>query len=90
MKRRQFLQAGAAGVGAAQLGCGTKASLPDGPPGRSAVAILKAASYKANLADILRRGFALCGLDASKVSESCSSPTWLNLPGIPPLTRTWR
>ena len=63
MKRRQFLQAGLAGAGAAQLGCESKAQLPDGPPGRSPVAILKAASYSADLAGILRRGAALCGLD---------------------------
>src|SRR5439155_14701694 len=35
-----------------------------GPPGRSAVAILKAASYSADLAGLLRRGAALCGLEA--------------------------
>jgi uncharacterized protein (DUF362 family) len=63
MRRRQFLQAGVAGAGAAQFGCESKALLPDGPPGRSAVAILKAASYTADLAGILRRGAALCGLD---------------------------
>ena len=66
MNRRGFLQAGIAGVGAAQLGCGVKASapIPAGPPGRSAVAILKAASYSADLLDLMRRGAALCGLEA--------------------------
>src|SRR2546427_527205 len=39
-------------------------SLPAGPPGRSAVAILKAGSYSLDLLDILRRGAALCGLEA--------------------------
>src|ERR1700688_2328452 len=64
MKRRAFLQAGIAGVGAAHLGCGGQTPLPAGPPGRSAVAILKAASYSADLLDLMRRGAALCGLDA--------------------------
>jgi uncharacterized protein (DUF362 family) len=64
MKRRQFLQAGIAGAGAAQLGCGNQSPLPDGPAGRSAVAILKAASYSSDLAGLLRRGAALCGLEA--------------------------
>src|SRR5712692_2637336 len=63
MKRRTFLQAGIAVAGAAHIGCATEDSLPAGPPGRSAVAILKAASYSADLASLLRRGAALCGLD---------------------------
>jgi uncharacterized protein (DUF362 family) len=63
MKRRDFLQAGIAVAGAAHFGCATEESLPAGPPGRSAVAILKAASYSADLAGLLRRGAALCGLD---------------------------
>jgi uncharacterized protein (DUF362 family) len=64
MKRRGFLQAGIAGIGAAHLGCGTQTPLPAGPPGRSAVAILKAPSYSSDLLDLMRRGAALCGLDA--------------------------
>src|SRR6202166_2385874 len=64
MKRRAFLQAGIAGIGVAHLGCGSQTPLPAGPPGRSAVAILKAASYSADLLDLMRRGAALCGLDA--------------------------
>ena len=64
MNRRGFLQAGIAGIGAAHLGCSSQESLPAGPPGRSAVAILKAASYSADLAGILRRGAELCGLEA--------------------------
>ena len=63
MKRRGFLKAGIAGVGAAQFGCSGQKSLPSGPPGRSAVAILKASSYDADLLDRMRRGAALCGLD---------------------------
>jgi uncharacterized protein (DUF362 family) len=63
MKRRGFLQAGIAGIGAAHLGCSSQTPLPVGPPGRSAVAILKAASYSADLLDLMRRGAALCGLD---------------------------
>jgi uncharacterized protein (DUF362 family) len=64
MKRRGFLKAGIAGVGAAHLGCSTQESLPSGPPGRSTVAILKAPSYAADLLDLMRRGAGLCGLDA--------------------------
>ena len=64
MKRRGFLQAGIAGIGAAHLGCSSQTPLPAGPPGRSAVAILKASSYSANLLDLMRRGAALCGLEA--------------------------
>jgi uncharacterized protein (DUF362 family) len=63
MKRRGFLKAGIAGVGAAHLGCSSQESLPSGPPGRSTVAILKASSYKADLLDLMRRGAGLCGLD---------------------------
>jgi uncharacterized protein (DUF362 family) len=64
MKRRGFLQAGIGAIGAAHLGCSRSESLPAGPPGRSAVAILKAGSYSLDLLDILRRGAALCGLEA--------------------------
>jgi uncharacterized protein (DUF362 family) len=64
MKRRAFLQAGIAAAGAAQFGCGSgQQALSSGPPGRSPVAILKAASYSADLASLLRRGAHLCGLD---------------------------
>ncbi|MGH9720119.1 MAG: DUF362 domain-containing protein [Bryobacteraceae bacterium] len=62
MKRRRFIQAASAGALAGQIGCG-----PTGTPGgqrRSAVAILRAASYSANLLDELKRGAALCGLEA--------------------------
>ena len=64
MKRRQFLQAGLVGAGAAHFGCASQNPLPPGPPGRSAVAILKAASYSADLLSLLRRGAELCGLEA--------------------------
>jgi uncharacterized protein (DUF362 family) len=63
MNRRGFLKAGVSGIGAAQLGCSLQESLPDGPAGRSAVAILKASSYSADLLNLLRRGAAVCGLD---------------------------
>src|SRR5437867_2926430 len=63
IKRRGFLQAGIAAAGAAQFGCASRETLSGGPHGRSPVAILKAASYTANLADLLRRGAQLCGLD---------------------------
>src|SRR5262252_2057379 len=64
MNRRGFLQAGIAGAGAAHLACSQYEPLPDGPPGRSSVAILKAGSYSLDLLDALRRGAALCGLEA--------------------------
>lgn len=64
MKRRQFLQAGIAGAAVAQFGCGSGESLASGPPGKSSVAILKAPSYSADLAGLLRRGAELCGLEA--------------------------
>jgi uncharacterized protein (DUF362 family) len=64
MKRRGFLQASIGGAAAAHLGCGSEPPLSTGPPGRSSVTILKAASYSADLLDLMRRGAALCGLDA--------------------------
>jgi uncharacterized protein (DUF362 family) len=64
MKRRGFLKAGIAAVGGAHLGCSSLESFPPGPPGRSTMAILKAASYAADLPGLLRRGAELCGLDA--------------------------
>src|SRR6476620_9447322 len=63
MRRRGFLKAGVAGIGAAQFGCSLQESLPEGPAGRSAVAILKASSYSADLLGLLRRGAELCGLN---------------------------
>jgi uncharacterized protein (DUF362 family) len=64
VKRRQFLQAGIVGASAAQFGCSSQESLAVGPPGQSSVAILKAPSYSADLAALLRRGAQLCGLEA--------------------------
>jgi len=64
VKRRQFLQAGIAGASAAHFGCSSQESLAVGPPGQSSVAILKAPSYSADLAALLRRGAQLCGLQA--------------------------
>jgi uncharacterized protein (DUF362 family) len=63
MNRRRFLQTGVTAAGAAQLGCASREPLPGGPPGRSPVAILKADSYSADLAGVLRRGAQLCGLE---------------------------
>ena len=64
MNRRGFLQAGIAGIGAAHLGCSQQPEPASaGPSGNSAVAILKASSYSADLAGLLRRGAQLCGLD---------------------------
>jgi uncharacterized protein (DUF362 family) len=67
MKRRGFLRSGLAAAGAAHAGCGgsgPQEKMLPGPPGNSRVAILKAASYSADLAGLLRRGAALCGLHA--------------------------
>lgn len=64
MKRRRFLQAGIAGAAVANSGCSSEQPFPSGPAGRSAVAILKADSYSADLAGLLRRGAQLCGLEA--------------------------
>jgi uncharacterized protein (DUF362 family) len=63
MTRRGFLQAGIVAASATQFGCSSEESISSGPPGRSAVAILKAASYSAELAQVLRRGAELCGLE---------------------------
>ena len=59
--RRRFLGAAAASVAGA-AGCG-RATLAAGPPGKAAVAILRASSYSVDLVDRLARGAALCGLD---------------------------
>src|SRR5438552_1742720 len=55
--RRGFLAATAILTGCAP------ASRPPSPAGRSAVSILRAASYSSELADLLLRGAAACGLD---------------------------
>ncbi len=60
MKRRRFL--GLASAVLASSGCRSEA-LPTGPPGRSAVAVLRAASYSADLLDLLTRGAQLCNLE---------------------------
>jgi uncharacterized protein (DUF362 family) len=59
--RRRFLGAAAASVAGA-AGC-ARATLAAGPPGKAAVAILRASSYSVDLVDRLARGAALCGLD---------------------------
>ena len=67
MTRRGFLGAAAASAAvtaaASSTGC-ARATLAAGPPGKSAVAILRAASYSVDLLDCLARGAALCGLNA--------------------------
>jgi uncharacterized protein (DUF362 family) len=60
--RRGFLGAAAASVAASAAGC-ARATLTPGPPGKAAVAILRASSYGVDLVDRLVRGAALCGLD---------------------------
>jgi uncharacterized protein (DUF362 family) len=62
--RRGFLGAAAASVAAAAAAGCARATLAAGPPGRAAVAILRASSYSADLVDRLARGAAMCGLDA--------------------------
>ena len=64
--RRCFLGATAASATAAAVSstrC-ARARLAAGPSGKSAVAILRAASYSVDLLDCLARGAALCRLDA--------------------------
>ncbi len=57
ISRRGFLAAAASLTGCAPT------PRPPGPPGRSSVTILRAASYQADLADVLLRGVAACRLD---------------------------
>jgi uncharacterized protein (DUF362 family) len=69
MTRREFaLLSGAAALGAygsVKLQKIEKpAKLPDGPPGRSAVAIVRARSYSEDLVSRMLEGIAQCGLDA--------------------------
>ena len=61
MSRRTFLPLAGALASAPQACTERPASQP---AGKSAVAVLKADSYSANLADLLVRGARLCGLDA--------------------------
>ncbi len=60
--RRRFLGAAAAASVAGAAGC-ARTTLAAGPPGKAAVAILRASSYGVDLVDRLARGAALCGLD---------------------------
>jgi len=57
--RRGFLGAAAASA----VGC-ARATPAAGPPGKAAVAILRASSYDVDLVERLARGAALCGLNA--------------------------
>jgi len=58
MDRRRFLALGAAGLGLA-AGCGRRVEMPvDRRPTRSRVAVLSAASYEADLRDVVLRGLA--------------------------------
>lgn len=61
MNRRRFLQAAAVSATSA---CSLKAPLPQGPDGKSAVTVLRAASYSADLYSLLKRGAEACGLEA--------------------------
>lgn len=62
--RRNFIEGACAGLAAAAaVGCG-RAPVAPGPSVRSPVAILRAASYQADLADRMARGAALLGLEA--------------------------
>ena len=60
--RRQFLAGTAAAMASGAVGCG-RAGLASGPPGKAAVAILRAAAYRMDLCDVLMRGAAACGLN---------------------------
>ena len=61
--RRHFLGAAAASAAASAVGC-RRPTLAPSPPGKAAVAILRASSYGEDLVDRLARGAALCGLNA--------------------------
>ncbi len=60
MSRRTFLPI--AGAAYSSVACTQRQELHP-PPGKSPVAVLKAASYSEDLPDVLRRGAGLCGLD---------------------------
>ena len=62
ISRREALRRGAAAVALTGLAC-TRRPVGRRRARKSPVAILKAASYEADLADTLARGTALCGLD---------------------------
>lgn len=66
MTRRQFIPlAGiAATAGYASLKLQKEPKLPDGPPGNSAVAIVRARSYSEDLVSHMLEGVRQCGLDA--------------------------
>jgi uncharacterized protein (DUF362 family) len=64
MKRRDLITMGAVGVAAGwALTHQPKDERPKGPRTRSAVAVLDAPNYESDLAGILQRGLAECGLD---------------------------
>jgi uncharacterized protein (DUF362 family) len=65
MNRRKFMVlSGAAVAGTyASMKLQKPPAIPDGPPGDSAVAILRARSYSDNLASLMLRGIRECGLD---------------------------
>src|SRR5690348_13486131 len=63
IRRREFLQAGAAALAAGAAGCG-RVTLGSGPRGTSPVAILKAGSYDVDLVSLMLRGAAALGLQA--------------------------
>ena len=61
-QRERFSRRGFLAATALLTGCAS-APRPVGPAGRSAVTILRATSYSAELADLLLRGATACGLD---------------------------
>jgi uncharacterized protein (DUF362 family) len=66
MNRRKFIGLAAAGVAGTYAGLKLQRppKLPDGPPGNSAVAILRARSYSDDLVSRMLEGIRQCGLDA--------------------------
>lgn len=60
--RREWLKAGA--VAAVASGAACRRALAPGPRANAVVSILRAASYQADLLDLLRRGAAACNLQA--------------------------
>ena len=67
MNRRHFVGLAAAGsaggYAAIKLGQKSERPIPEGPPGNSVVAVLKAESYSRDLAALMLQGARACGLD---------------------------
>ncbi len=62
MTRREFLQAGTVAAAVGSVACRREDTRPSGH--KAPVAIVRAASYRADLVDCLSRGAAACGLEA--------------------------